>query len=116
MQRFGKFETVSIDVRRRLRRRRHVRFATNVLTALLVALVAATALAPDHLWPTSTVAVPIIFAVVLVLDLLLLFAPCPRCGNRLAEPSVLNLMVFPSPTAFSSACATCGVKLNEGSQ
>jgi hypothetical protein len=44
----------------------------------------------------------------------LLHAPCPHCGSRFSERSLINLFVAPPPAIFASRCAQCGVSMRIG--
>lgn len=103
---------VAPPVARSLRRRRVLR------RALTIALIATPVLFMTFLAVPATLhslLLPVTIATLLAmagLDLYLLHADCPRCGERFAPRSVFNLFMAPAPAAFAGSCAACGVPLD----
>lgn len=112
MNRFSEFESTTPEVAAGLRHRHALRVALVLFTIAFVAvllwggLVARGSLEGAG-WVAFLVGVVAFFC-----DIELLFGACPRCGERFSEPSIANLFFFPSPSAFTGSCATCGVPLS----
>ena len=112
MSRFSEFEALSPEIRKGLRSRvllrRLVVFLCVGFVVLLLGSMAFQAQMTGMLTYLAVGAWVVVFFSVLTL----LFGPCPRCQQRFSERSLVNLVFFPSPTAFTSACASCGVPLS----
>lgn len=112
MRRFYEFEKLSTEVRKRLRDRILARRMLVILVALFVALILGSPLVPSGLERLLHAAGAVVALAVLFLDLSLLFDACPRCEEAFAEPGVIDLVAFPSPSALASNCAHCNVPLS----
>ena len=113
MSRFYELEVLSAEVRRGLRSRIFLRRLVVVLSIGFVVLLLGTIAVPTHMAKPIPYLLVGAWVAVFFGVITLLFEPCPRCGQRFSESSILNLIFFPSPTAFTSSCASCGVPLSK---
>ena len=112
MSRFYESESLSPEARSGLRNRVIARRLLIALLALFVAFIIASAFAPARLGGLLTTIAVTTWLFLFASNLFLLFGACPRCDRRFAEPSIANMFFFPSPSAFASSCAHCGVPLS----
>ena len=115
MRQFSEWETLKPEALQGLRSRVVLRRLTVVLVVAFVALLFGSMALPAHAAGVVSLLAAGVFVGVAFSVLTLLFSPCPRCQQRFSERSIVNFMFFPSPTAFGSSCASCGVPLSKAS-